>query len=238
MKGGDGFQDQFHVLRDYYLSKLDFLEWYRYYFAVREVLDRKPRRILEVGSGNEVVRNCLRPLVENYVTMDINSGLFPDVTRDLRDFQPALKNEFDCVIVLDVLEHMPFSDLRGSLANIHSYLKEAGAALITIPHRRSHFLYMTPLRYEPTVITIPTGLLSPRAFYRRFIQRKIWIDPFHCWEIGDGKVRQVDIDCAIKEAGFGVEKFKKLLYVDFWVCKRESAKATELDESDSSFERG
>ena len=61
------------------------------------------------------------------------------------------------------------------------------------------------------------GFLSFGSFYRRFIKRKIWIDPYHCWEIGDGHVRRADVELIFRDAGFAISKFEKLLWVDYWV---------------------
>lgn len=56
--------------------------------------------------------------------MDINPRLHPDILSDLREFQPILKEKFDCIIYADVLEHMSFKDLEKNLANIFRYLKK------------------------------------------------------------------------------------------------------------------
>jgi hypothetical protein len=67
---------------------------------------------------------------------------------------------------------------------------------------------------------VPTGFLSPGAFYRRFIKRRIWIDPHHCWEIGDGKTRRGDVESVFDQAGFQRDKVRKLLYVDYWILRK------------------
>ncbi|MBM4308561.1 MAG: methyltransferase domain-containing protein [Deltaproteobacteria bacterium] len=216
------FSKQFHLEQNYYLKQLDFLNWYRYFFIIKEVTDLMPKDVLEIGTGSGFVKNCLQPLVRKYVVLDINPKLKPDLVGDVRAYQGGLENNFDCVIIADVLEHLPFDDVEQSLKHICSYLKEEGKLLVTIPHRRSHFLLMTPLQVDPWVFTVPSGFLSFGAFYRRFIKRKIWIDPDHCWEIGDGTVKNVNVDRLFKKSGFTIERFKKLLYVDFWVLKKEA----------------
>lgn len=213
------FDDQFSLSRDYYLKQLDFLNWFRYYHLVKDVLRLDVAEILEIGSGSGMLRNCLTPLVREYRVMDINPNLAPDWIADVRESRSELANRFDCVIAADVLEHLPFADLGATCANLYSYLKPGGYALITIPHRQSNFLFMTPTQI-PHVVTVPTGFLSPGAFWRRFIKRKIWIDPSHCWEIGDVHVRIKDVEARLTDVGFAVEKFDKLLYVDYWVLKK------------------
>lgn len=213
------FKKQFSVELDYYLKNLDFLNWYRYYFIVKEVIELMPKSILEIGPGSGIVKNCLKPMVELYIVMDINPKLNPDILADVREYKEELERKFECIIIADVLEHMPFIDSEKSLKNLYNYLKKGGKVIITIPHRGSYFLIMTPT-YKPHVISIPTGFLSLGSFYRRFIKRKIWIDPHHCWEIGDGNIKKNDVEIIFKKVGFEIEKFKKLLYVDFWVLKK------------------
>ena len=72
MNSGHDFSKQFNLDPDYYLKHLDFINWYRYYFPVKEVLRDRPRQILEIGVGSGIVRNCLSALVEDYLTLDIN----------------------------------------------------------------------------------------------------------------------------------------------------------------------
>lgn len=172
------FEGQFQLGRKNHLKSLDFVNWYRFFYIIKEVIDREPDSILEIGEGSGIVKNCLKPLVKEYKTLDINKKLDPDFLSDVRDFKSEIKERFQCVIAADILEHLPFSDFEKSIRNIYNYLSRDGMAIITIPHRRSHFLFISP-RYKPHVITIPTGFLTPVSFYQRFIKRKISIDAHH-----------------------------------------------------------
>ena len=227
MAGALKFEDQFRLKREYFLNQLDFLNWYRYFFLMKQVINFAPDDVLEVGTGSGILKSCLQPLVKRYTVLDINPALEPDILGDVRTHLAEFCERFDCVIIADVLEHIPFADVPQSLANIYAYLKPRGKALITIPHRRSHFLFMTPAQ-KPRVVTVPTGFLSPGGFYRRFIKRRIWIDPHHCWEIGDGKIRRRDVDGVCREVGFAIERVMKLLYVDFWVLTKSSPPTGEI----------
>lgn len=212
---------QFKCDRKVWLDNLDFLNWFRYYHLVKDVLRLGAADVLEIGTGSGMVRNCLKPLVRDYQVLDINPNLAPDVVADVRVLQSELLGRFGCVIAADVLEHLPFADLAVASANLFAYLKPGGHALITIPHRQSNFLFMSPTQV-PHVFTVPTGFLSIGAFYRRFIKGKIWIDPNHCWEVGDGYVRVKDVEAVFRSLGFTIEKFDKLLYVDYWVLSKPS----------------
>lgn len=215
----NNFDDQFTLEREYYLKQLDFLNWFRYFHLLSDILKLDVKYILEIGTGSGVLKNCVKPLVSSYSVLDINEKLSPDIVADVRIYQPKLEALFDCVVAADVLEHLPFSDLTNAVSNLYGYLKPGGYALITIPHRQSNFLFMSPTQ-KPHVFTVPTGFLSIGAFYRRFIKRRIWIDPSHCWEIGDGNIRVADVQQSFHECNFRIDKFEKLLYVDYWILHK------------------
>lgn len=210
---------QFVCDKNDWLVGLDFANWTRYYFLVKDSISFDRKNILEIGGGSGLVRNCLEPVCQNYTTLDVNDNLSPDVISDVCANVPELRNKFDCVIAADILEHIPFATVKSAVENLHSYLQSGGYALITIPHRRSNFMYMTPYNV-PKFFNVPTGLLSLGGFYRRFIKKKIWIDPCHCWEIGDGEHKVSDVNRIFTDSGFEIEKFQDLYYVDYWVLKK------------------
>ena len=212
-------QAQFSKPLAEHVAKVDFVNWFRFFYIIKAALAARPQAVLEVGAGSGMVKNCLLPHVGRYSTMDVNTELSPDYLQDVRVPNPALAGSFDCVIIADVLEHIPFADLPKALATLHGYIRPGGTILATIPHRRSYFLFMTPT-YVPHVLAVPTGFLSFGSFYRRFIKRKIWIDPDHCWEIGDGTIKRAAVEDAFRKAGFEQSARKSLLYVDFWTLRK------------------
>jgi len=216
----NGFDGQFNWDREYYLKGLDFPTWYRYLYLIKEIIYGEPENLLEVGVGSKVIENIFKDKVKNYITMDINSNLNCDIVGDLREFNSSLLGMFDCVVCADVLEHMPFKDLKLNLKNIFNYLIMGGVTLITIPHRRKEMLIISRFPgYKTFFISLPIWI-TPRGFYQWFIKKKVWIDPYHCWEIGDGKIRKADVEDVYRTVGFKVNKFIKLPYVDFWVLKK------------------
>lgn len=115
------FRKQFHLEQDYYVKQLDFPNWYRYFFMIREVLGFIPNHVLEIGIGSGMIKNCLQSFVRKYAVLDINSKLKPDLVGNVQAYQDAFENSFDRVIIADVLEHLPFFDFERSLKHIHSY---------------------------------------------------------------------------------------------------------------------
>ena len=217
------FNYQFNFPHEEHLNGIDLSNWFRYYHIIKEVIALKPKKILEIGAGNEIVKNCLKDFTEDYKVMDINTKLEPDILSDLRKFKSELKEKFDCLICAEVLEHMPFNDLEKNLSNIYEYLKKGGRAIITIPHRRARMMVITPLSYQKAkIIELPSWLKSSfKSFFKQIMQKKVWIDPHHCWEIGDGKVKRKDVEEIMKKTGFEIEKLKKLLQVDFWILNKK-----------------
>jgi SAM-dependent methyltransferase len=211
--------DQFSVDIGYFHQQMDFINWIRFFFLLKQIIADRPDRVLEVGVGGGFLRDSAERFVGSYEVLDINDRLDPDHLGDVREEIPGLSGSFDKIVAADVLEHVPFEDLGRVLSNMHMYLKKSGKLLVTIPHRRSNFMYMTP-RNIPTFLSVPTGFLSPGAFYRRFIKRKIWIDPDQAWEIGDGNVKVRDVERKMVDSGFSILSRKKLFYVDFWVLQR------------------
>jgi len=207
---------QFRLQISDFLDKLDFVDWYRYFFIIKEVHRIKPNRVLEVGEGGGIIRRVTQEYTDQYDTLDVNTNLSPTYISDVRKKIEGISELYDCIIAADILEHIPFEDLVTALRNLGSYVKPGGTILITIPHRASYFLFMSPTNV-PHVFRIPTGFLSPGAFYRRFIKRKIWIDPDHQWEIGDGIHSIADVERVIRETGLSIEARKTLFYVDFWI---------------------
>jgi hypothetical protein len=214
-------KNQFKLSRKYYLQIEDFLNWFRYYYLVKDVIRLGGKNILEIGTGSGLVKNCLAPIVNNYKVLDINPNLDPDFLGDVRVYNKKLENNFDIIIAADVLEHMPFEDLSKTIKNIFCYLKKnkRSYALITVPHRSSNFLFMSPTQI-PHVFRVPSGFLSLGSFWRRFIKRKIWIDPYHSWEIGDGNITVKKVNSCFEKEKFIIQNYKKLLYVDYFILQK------------------
>jgi len=202
------------------VAKVDILNWLRYFHLFKSILAQGPSSLLEIGVGSGILRNCLAPLVGEYRVMDVNKMLGPDYQNDVRANLQEIHSRFEAIIAADVLEHIPFGDVSSASRNILDYLVNGGRAYITIPHRASHFMFMSPT-YAPHYFRVPTGLLSLGGFYRRFIKQRIWIDPNHCWEIGDGKIHERDVHRTFEEAGFRILEFRRIIYVDYWVLEKE-----------------
>lgn len=220
----DAFEQQYHLSQKDYLAHVDFYTWTRHFHVVRDLCARVPGDVLEVGTGDGVVRRCVLPFVRSYTVMDINEQLRPDVLGNLLEPQPALAARFDAVVCTEVLEHIPFEHLAQCLAALRGFLRPGGLLFLTLPHRKGHMLVVTP-RQRLLKWRFPVGLTSLGEAYNRFVRRRIWIDPHHCWEIGDGQVRREHVAARLQAAGLRSEAFDALPYCDYWVLRAEGASA-------------
>jgi hypothetical protein len=213
------FDQQYTLSARQYLSQVDFYTWTRHFHVLRDLCALVQGDVLEVGTGDGVVRRCLQPLVRSYTVVDVNAQLQPDVLADLRQPQPQLAGRFDAVVCTEVLEHIPWADLPLCLAQLHGFLRSGGLLFLTLPHRKGHMLVVTP-RQKLLKWRFPVGLTSLGEAWNRFVRRRIWIDPHHCWEIGDGQVRRGQVESRLRAAGLATERFAELPYCDYWVLRR------------------
>lgn len=215
------FDDQFRLSPHAYMAGLDFFTWTRHFHVLKALLDRVQGDVLEVGTGDGVLRRCARDFVRSYRVMDINPALQPDVVGNLLDAPPSLTGQFDAVVCTEVLEHLPFADFPRAIGQLTRTLRPGGLLFLTLPHRKGHWLLATPgQRLWHWRLPFWTSSLS--AAYNRFVRRRIWIDPHHCWEIGDGRVGREQVASLLCVQGLVTQAFAPLPYCDFWVLQADA----------------
>src|SRR5688572_15147017 len=104
----EAFDAQYELTQRQYLANIDFFTWTRHFHVIRDLCTLAVGDVLEVGTGDGVVRRCIRPFVLSYTVMDVNPRLEPDVLGDLRVRVLSLVGKFDVVVATEVLEHVPF----------------------------------------------------------------------------------------------------------------------------------
>jgi SAM-dependent methyltransferase len=213
------FASQYALTQQQYLADIDFYTWTRHFHVVKDLCARVHGDVLEVGTGDGVVKRCTQPFMRSYTVFDINEKLQPDVLGNLLEPQPLLAARFDAVVCTEVLEHIAFDSLPHCLAQLASFLRPDGLLFLTLPHRKGHMLVVTP-RQTLLKWRFPVGLTSLGEAYNRFVRRRIWIDPHHCWEIGDGRVTRAMVEQRLSECGMRNERFTQLPYCDYWVLRQ------------------
>ena len=76
------FDQQYTLSARQYLSQVDFYTWTRHFHVLRDLCALVQGDVLEVGTGDGVVRRCLQPLVRSYAVVDVNAQLQPEVLAD------------------------------------------------------------------------------------------------------------------------------------------------------------
>lgn len=144
-----------------------------YWHQIREVLERDPKRVLEVGVGNGFVSNYLRSKRVMITTVDVEVALRPDVVADISKL-PFPDSSFDMVTAYEVLEHMPFEKSLEGLSELRRV--SSGLVLISLPDASHAFRFACTIPhvgYVQYVGTIPF-LVPPIKPYAKS----------HVWELG------------------------------------------------------
>ena len=203
------FEEQFELDKSYYLEHMDFKDWLRYFYVIKDIQDINPANILECGTGNDVVKNIIKPTVDKYVTLDLNEKLKPDIIGNIITRYTGMINHFDCVIACEILEHINYALLEGTLENLVSYLKPDGKIIFTLPHKRPYCSISTILNVNPV------------HFYLPKFRHRGNVDSCHKWEIGSGISKQ-DINTIIENINCKIIKYRDIPYHGYWIIEKEN----------------
>jgi len=121
---------------------------------VREFIDRQPpkARILDAGCGEGVLVEEFTAVGRNIVGLDLNYE--SDIVKKGNILScPYDDGYFDVVLMLDVFEHLFYTDQPKALAEISRLLKPAGRLAVTVPnlaHLNSRFVFVMRGRLDRT----------------------------------------------------------------------------------------
>lgn len=153
-------------------SYCDLDRWGSYHYQIREVLRNNPSTVLEVGTGDGVLKNYL---VANtsviYKNLDIAEDLNPDILGSVEDI-PVSENSFDLVCAFEILEHLPFDKFETCLSELKRVSR--GDVVISLPH------FGPPVKF---LLKIPFLPQIKFAFKMPYFRRHIF-NGQHYWEIG------------------------------------------------------
>ncbi len=116
-----------HYSCENYLSKGRFIS---YWHQINEIMRLKPGSILEIGMGNGLVRDIILKAGFKLSTLDLDGRLKPDYVGSVLKL-PFGDASFDLVACFQTLEHLPYKDFSGAMAEIHRVSR--GRALISLP---------------------------------------------------------------------------------------------------------
>lgn len=168
------------VPKDHYFQNYDTKKrWMSYWHQIKNVKELNPKSILEIGPGNKTVSTYLENRGFNVTTVDIDPGLKPDFICDMRELSTEFaEDSFDLVLCAEVLEHLPFEDLRKALDEIN-YVCEKYVVL-SLPHAGLNLKFSTKIlpyiEEKRLLVKLPVTRLMKHEF-----------DGEHHWEIGKKK---------------------------------------------------
>lgn len=196
------------------LDYLDKSRWISLWHQINEVMSKKPKKILEIGVGNGLVRHVFALLGQSIKTVDIDPQLRPDYVADARKL-PFANSRFDVVLCAQVLEHMPFSDFPKALKELQRICGRY--VILTLPHDYLTY-FMMHFKLIPFIEPIRLLVTLPRWQTHEFNGQ-------HYWEIGKKGYSLNKICKEITRAKFVIEKSYCLPenpYHRFFVLKKIS----------------
>ncbi len=168
--------------------------WLSYWYQIQSVCSLKPTTVLEIGCGNNMVRNYLARQGIAITTLDIDEQLKPNLVGSITDI-PSASNSYDVVLCSQVLEHLPYENTMRALLEIYRVAKYG--AVISVPDSR--------------ITLFKAGLHIPTVGWKDFFYKiASWkfhtFDGQHYWEIGKRGYSLKRFIHAIERAGFVVVK--------------------------------
>jgi ubiquinone/menaquinone biosynthesis C-methylase UbiE len=129
------------------LFKKSVLKQTKYNFIIKALGNTSGKRILEIGSDNGVYSYLFRQMGGIWKSADVDERsvnamrelVKTDVYR-ITDGKPLpfSENEFDCVIIVDILEHL--HDEKSFLHDIFRVLKPGGHLIVNVPNLKDNSL--------------------------------------------------------------------------------------------------
>lgn len=164
--------------------------WHQFH----EVVKRNPNSVLEIGTGNGIVKYLLHKRGVNVKVLDIDSSLNPDILGSVTDI-PLQDGSFDIVLCCQVLEHIPYDEFRKALTE----LKRVAAkyVILSLPDLSKRYRVNIKIPFFPEI----------KFLYKipRLKPLKWTFNGEHWWNIGCEGFSLNRVIQDIKEAGFVVE---------------------------------
>ena len=156
-----------------------------YFNQISIAIKTNPETILEIGSGDKVFSSYIKQNTKiDIKNLDLAEDLNPDVVGDIRSI-PFPDRSFDTVCAFEVLEHIPFDEVKKALGEM--FRVSRNYVFVSVPHFSPQLKFLLKIPFIPE---IKFAIKIPYFKKHKF-------DGEHYWELG--------------KAGFPKKRFKKLL---------------------------
>lgn len=146
--------------------------WASYYYQLREVIEARPCSVLEIGTGDGVLRHYLEQNTDiEYRSMDIAVDLHPDIIGSVEKI-PLPDSSVDVVVAYEILEHLPFEKFEQALRELKRVSR--GMVIISLPHFGPPIKFLLKLPFLPEI----------RFSFKIPFPKKHIFNGEHYWEIG------------------------------------------------------
>lgn len=146
--------------------------WASYYYQLREIIEQKPSSVLEIGTGDGVLKQYLLNNTSiTYQNLDIAEDLNPDIVGSVENI-PLPDNSADVVVAYEILEHLPYDKFEKAVSELRRVSN--GVVIISLPHFGPTVKFSFKIPFLPEVRI---------AFKIPFPKQHIF-NGEHYWEIG------------------------------------------------------
>ncbi|MCW3995865.1 MAG: class I SAM-dependent methyltransferase [Candidatus Bathyarchaeota archaeon] len=200
-------------------SKATFIS---YWHQILETFKTNKNSVLEVGIGNKFVSNYLNRFGFEVITVDILKGFKPLINSSILNL-PFEKNSFDVVLCCEVLEHLPFKNLKNALLELNRVVTTK--AIISLPD-------VTP--YISINVHCPLGGIQKIMGLPNVFQREQIFDGQHHWEIGKKGYPIQKICQIMNESGFSVCNTYRVIenpYHRFFILSKKANSTISLPKN-------
>lgn len=183
-----------------------------YWQQITEILEQKPKEVLEIGVGNGFVSQYLKNREINVLTLDIDKRLKPDISGSILNI-PFSDESFDMIASYEVLEHIPYEDAKKALTEIYRVSQKH--AILSLPDctRTYRFCVSVPkIGIFRKLIPIPFSKPQQHIY-----------DGQHYWEIGKEEYPLNRFINDIQKTGFLIRKTYRLFehpYHRFFILEK------------------
>lgn len=213
-----------HYFANTYDSKERFIS---YWYQINEIVNLRPKKVLEIGVGNGFVSKYLKERRINVLTLDIDKKLNSDIVGSVLDI-PFPDNSFEVVACYELLEHIEYKNFNKALSEI--FRVSNSYAILSLPDaNRVYRVYV----HFPKV-----GIFKKLIPLPRFKKPVHNFDGEHYWEIGKAKYPLQRIINDIRKTGFKIEKTYRVFenpYHRFFILEKNAKSSFEEITSDGAW---